>query len=119
MATACGFCEAKTELYNGGVPICLECSEARAIKGYPFPTGHEIRTTLFQDLLSATARNGEAMREFDEVMGQFPSGLPHPNGAQRIKNALNKLSVARKEMATAHNRINDYVSRGMVPDDLK
>jgi hypothetical protein len=89
------------------------------VKSKPSPTAQEIRNTLFQDLLGATARNGEAMREFDEVMGQFPSGLPYPDGVQRIKNASNNLSVARKEMATAHNRLNDYLNRGIAPEDLK
>ena len=53
------------------------------------------------------------------VLDQIPSGLPQPDGAQRIKNASHALSIARKEMATAHNRLNDYLSRGIVPDDLK
>jgi hypothetical protein len=52
-------------------------------------------------------------------MDQFPSGLPYPDGVQRIKNASNKLNLARKAMATAHNRLNDYLSRGIVPEDLK
>jgi hypothetical protein len=75
--------------------------------------------TLLQDLLGATAHTREAARLFDETIGQFPSGLPHPDGVQRIKNASNKLSLARKEMGTAHNRLNDYLSRGIVPVDLK
>jgi len=29
-----------------------------------------------------------------------------------------ELTIARKEIATAHNRLNDYLSRGIVPDDL-
>jgi hypothetical protein len=52
-------------------------------------------------------------------MGQFPSGLPHPDGFQRIKNASNVLSAARQQMAAAHNRFSDYLNRGIVPDDLK
>lgn len=115
----CAYCSAATELFDNGVPVCLECTEAHTIKRKPSATALEIRTALFQDLLGATARNTEAIREFDEVMGQFPSGLPHPDGVQRIKNASNKLSAARKEMATAHNRLNDYLSRGIVPEDLK
>jgi predicted naringenin-chalcone synthase len=115
----CTLCKAETQLYENGVPICLECCEARTIKRKPSATAHEIRTALFQDLLGATVRNGDARREFDKTMGQFPSGLPHPDGVQRIKNASNALSLAREEMATAHNRLNDYLSRGIVPDDLK
>ena len=44
---------------------------------------------------------------------------PHPDGVHRIKNASNKLTAARKEMGTAHNRLDDFLSRGVVPDDLK
>src|SRR5665213_2206556 len=102
----CAYCRAATELFDNGVPLCLECCEARTITRKPSATAHEIRTVLFQDLLGATARNSEAIREFDEVMGQFPSGLPHPDGVQRIRNASNALNIARKEMATAHNRLN-------------
>ena len=76
------------------VSIGVECSEARALKRKPGATGAEIGTTLFQDLLAATARNSEASREFDEVMGQFPSGLPHPDGVHRMTNASNRSSVA-------------------------
>jgi hypothetical protein len=52
-------------------------------------------------------------------VGQFPGGLPEPNGAQQIQNASNALTIARKEMATAHNRLNDFLNRGVVPEDLK
>jgi len=70
-------------------------------------------------LIVANRRAAEATREFNEVMGQFPSGLPHPDGVQRISNVSNKLTAARKDVATAHNRLNDYLSRGIVPDHLK
>jgi hypothetical protein len=109
----------ETELYSGGVPLCVKCSDLWNAKRKPPAPSQEIRSILQGDLIMATRRNSEAVREFDEVMGQFPSGLPHPDGVQRIKNASNKLSVTRKEMATAHNRLNDYLSRGIVPEDLK
>ena len=115
----CTYCGTDTLMYGGGVPICTKCSDEREGRRKPPMTEQEIRTTLFQDLLRATACNGEAAREFNEATGQMPSGLQHPDGVQRIKNASNKLSVARKEMATAHNRLNDYLSRGIVPEDLK
>ena len=52
-------------------------------------------------------------------MIQSPSGLPHPDGVQRIKNASDELSIARKEMTRAYARLTDYVERGIVPEDLK
>ena len=47
------------------------------------------------------------------------SGLPHPDGSQRIKNASVGLSMARKGVLKAHTRLNDYLGRGIVPEDLK
>ena len=96
---------------------CTEISDVRKVERNPSPT-EQIRAALLQDVLEATTRNNEATREFDEVMGQIPSGLPYAEGAQRIKNASDELTIARKEMTTARNRLNDYLSLGIVPDDL-
>jgi hypothetical protein len=114
----CAYCKAETELFYGGVPTCLKCSEGHRIKPKSSTAAQEIRTILLQELQRATKRNGEAIREFEAVIDQFPSGLPHPDGVQRIKNASNALSIARKEMAAAHNRLNDFLNRGIVPDEL-
>jgi hypothetical protein len=113
--------QAETEIYIGGdVPICVECSDAQQAAGRKPPgVEHQLRAALLQDILDATARNSEATREFEAVMGHFPSGLPHPDGAQRIKNASNHLSIARKEVMKAHKRLDDFLNRGVVPDALK
>jgi len=116
----CAYCQAETEKYDGGdVPNCIECSDARKARRKPPATEQQIRTTLFQDVFEATARNNEATSEFEAVMGKFPNGLPHPDGAQRIKNASSCLTIARKEKMKAHNRLNDYLGLGIVPEDLK
>jgi len=115
----CTDCGSETELYSSGVPVCIKCSDLWETRRKPPTSTQDTRTILLQDLLSATARNSEALRAFDEVSGQFPSGLPHPDGVQRVKNASNALSVARKEMVTAHNRLSDYLDRGILPEDLK
>jgi hypothetical protein len=115
----CAYCKAETFMHDCGVPVCIQCSNTREAKRKPPASEQEIRTTLFQDVLEATARNDEATREFDAVMSQFPSGLPHPDGVQRIKNASHNLNVARKEKMKAHNRLNDYLGLGIVPKDLK
>jgi hypothetical protein len=113
----CSSCKAETDLYDSGVPICIECSNARDAKRKPQATESQIRTTLKDGLVKATARANVACDSFNAVMGQFP--FPHPNGIQRIHNASRELSNARKEMMTAHNRLNDYLGRGIVPEDLK
>ena len=115
----CTYCKAETQLYESGVPICFKCAAEREAKPKPPQTDREIRRILLQDVLEATSRSHEAGEEFEVVTGQVPSGLPHPDGAQRIRNASAKLSFARKSMMTAHTRLNDYLERGIMPEDLK
>jgi hypothetical protein len=100
----CARCKAETELCENGVPICQSCS---------------VREKLTQEVLETTAKKSEAFRKFEEIMHQSPSGLPHPDGVQRVKNASNELSIARKEMARAYERLGNYLDRGIVPEDLK
>ena len=99
----CACCKAETELHDN-VPICPNCS---------------VREKLTQEVLETTAKKGEAFRKFEEIMLQSPSGLPNPDGVQRIKNASNELSIARKEMARAYERLGNYLDNGIVPEDLK
>jgi len=114
----CAVCKVEeTAICDSGVPICLKCLDART-KGRPPATEPQIRNALLHDILQATALNNEATKEFDSVIGQFPSGLA-PDGAQRIRNASANLSIARKEMMRAHTRLNDFIERGIVPEDLK
>ena len=111
----CALCKDETEIYAGGdVPICVECSDARKAQGIPSVGEQPIRAALLQDFRDAAARNDEASREFQAVMGRLPSVLRHP---QRINNASCNLTIARKRMMTAHRRLNDYLGRGVVPAD--
>ena len=68
--------------------------------------------------MDATVREKAASDEFDTVIGQFPSGLPHPDGSQRIQSASCKLIAARKEMGRAHSRLNDFLDHGIIPAEL-
>jgi hypothetical protein len=115
----CAYCQAETELYYGGTPICLKCSEDREARRKSPGTESEIRTVLAKSLAKAKVRAAEACDSFNETMGQFPSGFPHSDGTQRIHNASRELSTARKEMMKAHDRLYGYLDRGIVPDDLK
>jgi len=115
----CARCKAEdTALYENGVPICLKCANAR-INPKPPATDQQIRSTLLQDILELTARIDAASAEFDEVMRQIPSDLPHPDGVQRIKNVSAKLSTARQELMKAHRRLDEHLDSGIVPEDLK
>jgi len=117
MATCfrCKFQE--TQLYQNGVPICLDCAEGRTKTKTP-PTDQQIRATLLQDIIELTARNEKALEEFEAVAGQIPSGLPHPDGVQQIKNASANLATARQELMKAHRRL-DEIDRTIVPEDME
>ena len=104
----------ETELYKNGDPICLKCVDAPKRK--PAATQQEIRNALLHHVLEATAQHNEARADFEASM--VPS-LPHPDGTQRIKSTSSNLSIARKNMMAAHNRLDRFLQTGIVPEDLK
>ena len=106
-------------MFEGGdVPICAECSDAREAKRKP-PATEQIRRLLIQESIEATGRARAALAKFNEVIDQFPGHLSNPDSSQRVQIASSKLIAARKEMGRAENRLYDYLSRGIVPEDLK
>ena len=56
----CVYCGSETELFDGGVPICLKCSEEREAKRKPPAPSQEIRMILHEELIVAKKRNSEA-----------------------------------------------------------
>jgi len=108
----CSQCGAETELYDSGVPICIRCSNEPA-------SDLPIKSRLIQDLTEATTRFEAAERAYARTLNEIPSGLPHPDGVQRIYNASAALSAVRREETQAHSHLNDYLSRGVVPENLK
>jgi hypothetical protein len=110
----CAFCNADVELLESAEsPICARCSTEHHARRTCLVSGQEIRFALIQDLVDATVREKAAADEFDTVISQFPSGLPHPDGSQLIRNASCKLIAARKDKARAHSRLNDFLDRGI------
>jgi hypothetical protein len=77
---------------------------------------HEI---LREEFEAAKRRMNIASVEFNEVVREIPSGLPHPDGTQRIHNVGRELADAREKLAAAIARLNDFVSREVVPEDLR
>lgn len=118
---ACAYCGAETELYENRVPICLKCSEERDHKTHKKPPkgSESMRNILVNEIVEATARTKSASQAFLDVMGQIPSSLPHPDGADRIYRASRELSAAHKDLMRAHTRLDAFMKTGIVPDDLK
>ena len=113
----CAYCKTQTDMYEGGdVPICPECWDARTSER---KAAEQVRCLLIQESVEATAQASTALRAFNEMLDQFPSGLPHPDGTHSVQDASRKLIAARKAMGRSNTRLNDYLSRGIVPQDLK
>jgi len=116
----CTYCRTETFMYEGGdVPICIECSDSRKRRHHSPSSEEEIRDILQQDYARASERARESTESFDATVRETPSKIPHPDGVQRIHNASRRVSAARVEMMKAHNRLNDYLSRRIIPEDLK
>jgi len=78
-----------------------------------------IHEHLQSEFETAKRRMNVASQKFNEVVRDIPSGLPHPDGAQRIHNVGRDLADAREKLAGAIARLNEFVSRGVVPEDLR
>jgi len=109
----CVYCKAcEAELYEDGSPICLKCAELTE-------HGGGVQAALVKALSEATLRADSAFDKFTALINNIPSGLPQSDGVQRIRNAAVSLTVAQHHKMTAHNRLNEFLGKGIVPDDLK
>jgi hypothetical protein len=108
----CTRCQTETELYENGSPICLNCAQEETQPKPKPPAG--LRDTLFRDLMDATAGMNAQQQKYDAMMVEFPT----MRAATVIKKACANVESARKELSRAHNRLNDFLSRGIIPEDL-
>ena|SRR5579864_2290180 len=115
----CAYCKKETSLYDGGVPVCLTCADGRDAKREPNEIEGHVRAILIQDVVEATTRAHAASEAFSAILADVPSGLPHPDGTQRIYDVSRELSAAREQRMRAHTRLNDFLKSGTIPEDLK
>jgi hypothetical protein len=95
-----------------------EIPQPKTANHTPPPSLEKVRNQLQQELKNATERAATASAAFLEVTNQVPSGLPHPDGTQRIRNISHELAFARTELMRAHSRLDEFLVSGIAPDDL-
>jgi hypothetical protein len=78
-----------------------------------------IGKVLRDDFDAALKQQNTASKAFVETVRDIPSGLPHPDGVQRIENVSNALLAAHDQMIDAMIRLRDFENRGIIPGDLK
>ena len=79
----------------------------------------QVRAVLQRDIQACTARAQAASEALSAIMRDIPSGLPQPDGSQRIQNAAHALAAARNEVMRAHSRLDEFLVGGVVPADLE
>jgi len=83
-----------------------------------FVDPQEIRHLLEDEFEAAQQRRIEASKRFTEVMDDIPSGIPHPDGTDRIHQASREYKDSREAASAAMKRLSDFMIRGVIPDDL-
>jgi hypothetical protein len=78
----------------------------------------EIRQRLEDDFDTAQQRRMDASKKFAEVMGEIPSGTPHPDGTDHIRMASREYSASREAAIAAMKALSDYMTRGIIPPGL-
>ena len=73
---------------------------------------------LRAELAAARHRRDEAAERFDEMISEVPSGIPHPDGTERIRQVSAAYGRTQAEMAAAFGRLNDFLIHGKVPGHL-
>jgi len=79
----------------------------------------KVRHLLQQELKAASERAAKASDAFLAATNTVPSGLPHPDGTQRIRNISHELAFARSALMKAHSRLDAFLVSGLAPDDLR
>lgn len=60
-----------------------------------------------------------ANAEFWRISADIPSGIPPPDGTQRIHNAARNQNLTRHQLAMAIERLNDFLGDGRIPEELQ
>lgn len=95
-----------------------EIPQPKAAIPNPLATLEKVHDLLQDELKKATERAATASAAFLDVTSQVPSGLPHPDGTQRIRNIAHELAFARTELMRAHSRMDAFLVSGIAPEDL-
>jgi len=60
-----------------------------------------------------------ANAEFWRISADVPSGIPYPDGTQRIQIAARKQNLTRDRLANAIQRLNEFLAEGRIPEELQ
>jgi len=79
----------------------------------------EIGQLLEDAFDAAQQRRIEASKRFAEIMDDIPSGIPNPDGTDRIHQASREYKESREAASAAMKRLSDFMIRGIIPPELE
>jgi len=83
-----------------------------------FVDHQEIRHLLEDDFDAAQQRRIAASKRYTEIMSDIPSGIPQPDGTDRIRQASGEYKASRDAATEAMKRLSDFLIRGIIPAEL-
>ena len=84
-----------------------------------FSRRERIEQILTAEVDRAKSDVKHAKSEFERITDDVPSGLPYPEGIERIQKAGRDYRAAQARMEWALGRFNIFIIQGIVPEDLK
>jgi hypothetical protein len=79
----------------------------------------EILRTLATRTSGARQRQQLAALRFKEILADYPSSIPHPDGTTRIKNAADSYRRAMEEVRMAESQMVAFLVDDVSRDDLE
>ena len=77
-----------------------------------------VAQTLTNELAAAHSRHTAAANRFHLLLKEVPSGLPHPDGSQRIHAAGKEAHDALEAYVRALKRFTDFSVHRVIPSEL-
>ena len=86
--------------------------------GLPYEKRLEIARRLKAELDKARDEHSAATARFDQLAEDTPSGLPHPDGSLRIRQAGKSVTASLENYTRTLKRFTDFAVSGIVPEDI-
>jgi len=74
-----------------------------------FVNSDQIRQLLQDDFDAAQERRISASKRFTEILNDIPSGIPHPDGTDRIRLASGEYKTSLNAATAAMKRLSDFI----------
>jgi hypothetical protein len=82
------------------------------------PKRSEIETILRDEVGRARRAYQQAHLDFNSVTADIPSGLPAPDGTERIRNAGHAYRSTMNVYSDALREFNNFITDGVIPERL-